>query len=127
LALLIPAGIALVSLCIAWMILKRVGCDQSTSIRWPRVGFAATLIGLVVWPIWFYIQSFMLESMVMEITVFEAPLWFGVESGLLSPILALLITRRRRLDHMVLIFLLSGPIALVALVALVAIRSIIHR
>jgi hypothetical protein len=67
------------------------------------------------------------ESMLVETNADQAPFFFLAESGSLSAILALLITRRRRVDHMLLIFITSPLIAFVAFVALLIFRSVLHR
>ena len=116
LPMFIVAAIAMVSICGAWTILNRLGRDQSTPIRWGRVWIGASTAGLLVWPISAFIISRMPELMQFEVTLDQSPIYFLVLSGIMSGILTLLLTRRRRLDHLVLMIIASAPIAFVLLI-----------
>jgi hypothetical protein len=113
------AAIALVSICGLWMILNRLGRDQSTPILWGRVWLGASIAGLLVWPISAFIISRMTQLMQFEVTLDQAPIYFLVLSGIMSGILTLLLTGRRRLDHLVLMTIASAPIAFALLIVLV--------
>lgn len=110
------AAPVLVSVCGACMIFKRLGREQSTPIRWGRVWLGASIAALPVWPISAFIVSRIPELMQFEVTLDQAPIYFLVLSGLMSGILTLLLTRRRRLDHLVLMIIASAPIAFVLLI-----------
>jgi len=110
------AAPALVSICGACMIFNRLGRDQSTPIRWGRVWLGASIASLLVWPISAFIVSRMPKLMQFEVTLDQAPIFFLVLSGIMSGILTLLLTRRRRLDHLVLMIIASAPIAFVLLI-----------